>query len=350
MGSRFCKSCGAEITEDRPGSCPKCGAAPSTSDIKNPVLAAVLSLIIPGLGQSYNGNALKGIGIFLGLIILWIINLLMYSEALFIGIIGILILWIIGVYDAYRDAGQMNRGEIPEKKHQMLLFGGVAVVVVIVLAAIMFLVVIALFASMYTPPLVGEVHNDQTAEIRVQYNGSVFADYGIVDCYSRKNITSPKVLRFAEIMCPMNYATFRKNETGPGELRVDLVRDGRVVKSYTTVTKGVWFWNVKEFLQRVSKEPELVQETPVTVRILTDGEWIGSIDDKYGSQSDSGSGSATLTLTQPVLPVNACVRNPDNVPSVPITIEIYARNVLLKRSDVKDGDGQICVKISQFTP
>ena len=139
MGSRFCKSCGAEITEDRPGSCPKCGAAPSTSDIKNPVLAAVLSLIIPGLGQSYNGNALKGIGIFLGLIILWIINLLMYSEALFIGIIGILILWIIGVYDAYRDAGQMNRGEIPEKKHQMLLFGGVAVVVVIVLAAIMFL-------------------------------------------------------------------------------------------------------------------------------------------------------------------------------------------------------------------
>ena len=115
MGSRFCNNCGAEIPEGQPGRCLKCGADLTTSSgaKKQPVLAAVLSLIIPGPGQAYNGNALKGIGIFLGIAILWILSLLMYSDALFIGTI---IIWIIGVYDAYRDAGQMNRGEIPEKK------------------------------------------------------------------------------------------------------------------------------------------------------------------------------------------------------------------------------------------
>ena len=147
MGSRFCKSCGAEIQEGQPGRCPKCGAAPSASDIKNPVIAAVLSLIIPGLGQSYNGNALKGIGFFLGTALLSIFSLLMYwigdsyFEALFI---GFFIIWIIGVYDAYRDAGRMNRGEIPEKAHQMWLFGGVAVIVVVILAVVFFLFLLVL--------------------------------------------------------------------------------------------------------------------------------------------------------------------------------------------------------------
>lgn len=148
MGSRFCKSCGAEIQDGQPGRCPKCGAAPTTSsNIKNPVLAAVLSLIIPGLGQSYNGNALKGIGIFLGVPILWILSLLMDSEVLFI---VIFIIWILGVYDAYRDAGRMNRGEIPEKKHQMLVFGGVIVVAVIVLAAGMVFFIFSAFSSTFT--------------------------------------------------------------------------------------------------------------------------------------------------------------------------------------------------------
>lgn len=133
MGSRFCNNC---------------GAAHSASGAKKPALAAALSLFIPGLGQSYNGNALKGTGIFLGIALLWILSLLMYSEALFI---GTLVLWILGVYDAYRDAGRVNRGEIPEKKHQMLLFGGVVVVAVVVFAVILFLFILSAFASIFAP-------------------------------------------------------------------------------------------------------------------------------------------------------------------------------------------------------
>ena len=343
MGSRFCKSCGAEIPEGTLSKCPKCGAD-LTLIKRQPLLAAVLSLIIPGLGQSYNGNALKGIGIFLGIPILWILNLWMDFEAFFI---GIFILWILGVYDAYRDAGRMNRKEIPEKKHQMLLFGGIAVILVIVFAVLFVFFILYAFASVYGVP---QGPNDKTAEMRVLYNGSVSAYYGTGDCFLRKNITGPTVIRFASFGCHMSYASFSKNDTQPGELRLDLVRDGRVAKSLSTDTGGVYFRDVDEFLQRVSQEPGLVQDTPVTVRILTDGEWSGSIDDKYGFQSERGSGPATLTLTQPVLPVEACVRNLKNSPSVPITIEMYAGNVLLKRSDTKDADGQNCVKIQQLKP
>lgn len=348
MSSRFCKSCGAEIPAGRFDNCPKCGVVLALVKRK-PLLAAALSLVIPGLGQSYNGNALKGIGIFLGIPILWILSVLMYSggediyfEAL---LFGIFILWILGVYDAYRDAGRMNSGEIPEKKHQMLLFGGVAVILVVVFAVLFAFFILYAFASVYGVP---QGPNDKTAEMQLHYNGSVYAHYGTGDCFLRKNITGPTVIRFANFGCHMSYASFSKNDTQPGELRLDLVRDGQLVKSLSTSTGGVYFRNVDEFLQRVSDEPGLVQETPVTVRILTDEEWSGSIDDKYGTQSDRGIGPATLTFTQPVFPVEACVRNLKNSPSVPITIEMYAGNVLLKSSNAKDADGQNCVKIQQL--
>lgn len=143
MGSRFCERCSSEIPEDQLGNCPTCGAAPAgSSSEKSPALAAVLSLFIPGLGQSYNGNAPKGIGIFLGVAILWTLILLVHFEEL---IIGILILWIFGVYDAYRDAKRITRGEITGKKHQMWLFGGGTVVAVVILAVV-FAIVFFFFA------------------------------------------------------------------------------------------------------------------------------------------------------------------------------------------------------------
>ena len=346
MGSRFCKSCNAEIPDGQPGICPKCGAAPSASDIKNTVLAAVLSLIIPGLGQSYNGNALKGIGFFFGNIILWTISLAMYffSGVLYPDaalLIVIFVIWIIGVYDAYRDAGMMNRGEIPEKKHRMLLFGGVAVVLVILLAVGVAFFIIYLVASMDSPP---PLPNDKTAEMRVLYNGSVYASYGSVDCFSQNNITGPTVIRFATTFCHIRRASFRKSDTQPGELRVELVRDGRVVKSYSTDKGEINFRDVDGDLQFLSKEPGLIQQTPVTVRVLTDGEWSGWISDPSGYQSDSGSGPSTLTLNQPLLLVEACVSNTGNSTTAALAVELYHGETLLKRSDIKDEKGWICMK------
>ena len=184
-----------------------------------------------------------------------------------------------------------------------------------------------------------------TAELRILYNGSIYADYGTGDCFSKTTISGPTVIPFSTHGCHMSYAWFTKNDTLPGELRVDLTRGDTLVKSYATATGTVHFRDIDDFLQQVAKEPGLVQEPAVTVRVLTEGNWSGSIDDLYGSQSDSGVGPATLTLTQPVLPLETCFRNPKNSPQVPITVEIYSGTVLLKSSGTKDATGQNCVEI-----
>jgi TM2 domain-containing membrane protein YozV len=71
--------------------------------MKNPGLAAVLSFFYCGLGQIYNGQILKGVLMFAAYSISII---LMY---LLIGFITTPILWIWGMYDAYKSAEKINR-------------------------------------------------------------------------------------------------------------------------------------------------------------------------------------------------------------------------------------------------
>jgi TM2 domain-containing membrane protein YozV len=73
----------------------------TSAGIRNPTLAVALSLI-PGLGQVYNGNLVRGIIFFIATLI-----------GLVILIIPGIIVWIYSIYDAYRTAGRINRGEIP---------------------------------------------------------------------------------------------------------------------------------------------------------------------------------------------------------------------------------------------
>lgn len=70
--------------------------------MKNPGVAAVLSFFFCGLGQIYNGQILKGIIMFAAYSISL---LLMY---ILIGFITTPILWIWGMYDAYKTAERIN--------------------------------------------------------------------------------------------------------------------------------------------------------------------------------------------------------------------------------------------------
>lgn len=64
---------------------------------KSPVVALILSLILSGLGQFYNGQYVKGI-------------LLLFAELVgfLIFIIPGLIVWVFGMYDAYTSAVKIN--------------------------------------------------------------------------------------------------------------------------------------------------------------------------------------------------------------------------------------------------
>jgi len=64
-------------------------------DIKNPGTAAVLSALCTGLGQIYNGQIGKGIG----LMVIQAINVLLMFVV--IGLITFPLVWLYGIYDAY---------------------------------------------------------------------------------------------------------------------------------------------------------------------------------------------------------------------------------------------------------
>lgn len=111
----FCTSCGAVIKEQAEV-CPECGVrqkAPETTtstqpegQIKNPGIAAVASFFFTGLGQIYNGQIGKGIG----LMILQFINIgLMF---VLIGFLTYFLVWVFGMYDAYKVAERINKGDI----------------------------------------------------------------------------------------------------------------------------------------------------------------------------------------------------------------------------------------------
>lgn len=73
---------------------------------KEPLLSLILSFLIPGLGQIYNGQATKG---FL-LIIAAIVSVVLAYVC--IGFLTYLIVWFYAMYDAYVIAERINRGEV----------------------------------------------------------------------------------------------------------------------------------------------------------------------------------------------------------------------------------------------
>ena len=110
----YCRNCNAQI-DVKAEICPKCGVRQKSppAEHKNPLFALILSIIFPGLGQIYNGQNRKGI-LF---IIAYILSFLLWLIV--IGLILTPLIWLYGLYDAYKTAGLINKGEFTEDK----LFG-----------------------------------------------------------------------------------------------------------------------------------------------------------------------------------------------------------------------------------
>jgi len=71
---------------------------------KNPTVATLLSFLITGLGQFYNGQIIKGI-LFLGM--MWISLMLIWAFGL--GFVTTPIVWVLGLVDANRSAKKINQ-------------------------------------------------------------------------------------------------------------------------------------------------------------------------------------------------------------------------------------------------
>ena len=74
--------------------------------MKSPGIAALASFIITGAGQIYNGQIIKGVGLF----VLQIINVMLI--AVLIGFITLPLTWAYSIYDAYKTSERINNGDI----------------------------------------------------------------------------------------------------------------------------------------------------------------------------------------------------------------------------------------------
>lgn len=114
-GTRFCSNCGFEMPKST-RFCPECGTATSNASQwanvntsafrsdKSPILAAILSFFIIGLGQVYLGLVKKGIILFVLAIISGVLMLFI------IGWITWLLVWVYAIYDGYNSAEKMRNG------------------------------------------------------------------------------------------------------------------------------------------------------------------------------------------------------------------------------------------------
>ena len=109
--TKVCQHCQAQI-DAATEICPKCGIrvapAPQTfiQEKKSTGIAAIASVILPGLGQIYNGQIGKGImfiilAIIFGVLVILLIGLILYP-----------LFWAYNIYDAYNTAKKINAGII----------------------------------------------------------------------------------------------------------------------------------------------------------------------------------------------------------------------------------------------
>ena len=108
--TKFCQNCGSKI-DINAQICPNCGfRVAGFSEEKTPILALLLSVFFPGLGQFYNGQPTKGVI----LIIAAIVSI--FLIIFFIGAILYLVVWVFSLYDAYTSAEAINAGRVLEDK------------------------------------------------------------------------------------------------------------------------------------------------------------------------------------------------------------------------------------------
>lgn len=97
---------------------PKPSAVPSAAPVapaperKEPLISLLLSIIVPGFGQLYNGEMLKGIILVVAYTASWFITLLSYRyvRVLCCGFILLpLLIILFGAYDAYSTANKLNK-------------------------------------------------------------------------------------------------------------------------------------------------------------------------------------------------------------------------------------------------
>jgi len=161
--SILCNHCGRSICSDclvtkrNENYCRECASGKAAiKEKRSAPLAGVLSFIIAGLGQVYNGQVWKGLLIF-------------FTSLLVVP-------WILGIFDAYATAKKINRGEIIFKPKQgcLIAFAVGACLVMVAIFFVIFIGVIAVTAF----SVIKDGAREAVSESGVQITPNTLESYG----------------------------------------------------------------------------------------------------------------------------------------------------------------------------
>jgi len=164
---------------------------------KNPVLAAVLSLLWPGLGQAYNGQYVKAVLV----MIIELGGFLLY-------LIPTIIAWIYSIIDAYYSGKKMIHGDTILRKTN------VGYMVVFAIIPILLIVMGSLISA-------GVFHKTGLGPSPFQRNGVYSTPYPTSDSYSFSNSPSPTL---TPVITPVS---------------LDQIKNSALIPPYTTLFKNI---------------------------------------------------------------------------------------------------------------
>jgi hypothetical protein len=152
---------------------------PQAGKIRNPWIAAVLSVFFIGWGQWYNGRTWDGIRYVLYAIaaafIFIVLALLLLKTGLVMLIlvpyfIVIAIIWGTGIIDAFNTAEKINRGDLVFTKKSALFWVPALILVFNIL--IIAMVGVSALAALQDSPARVDVYNNPSLGLHLQYPGS----------------------------------------------------------------------------------------------------------------------------------------------------------------------------------
>lgn len=116
-GFPFCQDCivaGVEVLQQQR----RLNSAPQTRRSSSPLVAALLSVLVPGLGAAYNGQISKAIFHFALFASLFQLSSMSNAAPFFVwGVFG---LWLFAIVDAYRTAQLIRAGLTPKAEEDAI--------------------------------------------------------------------------------------------------------------------------------------------------------------------------------------------------------------------------------------
>ncbi|MFA5237344.1 MAG: zinc ribbon domain-containing protein [Methanoregula sp.] len=151
----FCPTCGKELQYENAEICPNCGVriqpppapqpVPPKAEIRNPPAAVILSFLFTGWGQWYNGQTWEGLKFFgaflVSYLLLFLFAVMTVSQpfavpGVVLMVVVVLGIWVYAMYDAYKTAERINKGEVAFSEKSALFWLPIALIALAVLVII----------------------------------------------------------------------------------------------------------------------------------------------------------------------------------------------------------------------